>query len=69
VLPQRLSTEAVALIVKIYAKRVGLDPAAYSGRSLRAGFLTSAAKHGATDVPTCSRIMRAQVFYDFSPIS
>ena len=27
--------------------RVGLDPAAYSGHSLRSGFLTSAAESGA----------------------
>ena len=30
------------------AKRVGLDPALFAGRSLRAGFLTSAAKRGAS---------------------
>ena len=34
--------------MKAYAERVGLDPAAYSGHSLRAGFLTSAAEHGAS---------------------
>jgi len=32
---------------KDYAERVGLDPALYAGHSMRAGFLTSAAKRGA----------------------
>lgn len=35
-------------IVKAYAGRVGLDEAAYSGHSLRSGFLTSAAEAGAS---------------------
>ena len=34
--------------VKAHAARVGLDPALFSGHSLRAGFLTSAAKRGAS---------------------
>jgi len=34
--------------VKLYARRVGLDAAAYSGHSLRSGFLTSAAESGAS---------------------
>jgi site-specific recombinase XerD len=38
----------VALIVKAYAKRAGLDPRSFSGHSLRAGFLTSAARRGAS---------------------
>jgi integrase len=46
-LPGRLSPQNVALIVKAYAKRLGLDPSAFSGHSLRAGFLTSAAARGA----------------------
>jgi site-specific recombinase XerD len=40
--------QSVALIVKAHAARVGLDPAQFSGHSLRAGFLTSAAKRGAS---------------------
>jgi hypothetical protein len=36
------------LIVKAYAKRLGLDPKVFSGHSLRAGFLTSAAARGAS---------------------
>jgi hypothetical protein len=47
-LPGRLSPQNVALIVKAYAKRLGLDPSAFSGHSLRAGFLTSAAARGAS---------------------
>jgi site-specific recombinase XerD len=38
----------VALIVKRYALAAGLDPAEFSGHSLRAGFATSAAETGAS---------------------
>jgi integrase len=41
-----LSGESIALIVKRYASVVGLNPAFYSGHSLRAGFATSAAAAG-----------------------
>jgi hypothetical protein len=44
----RLSAQSIAHIVKIYAERVGLDPAQFAGHSMRAGFLTSAAKRGAS---------------------
>jgi hypothetical protein len=47
-LPDRLSPQKVALIVKAYAARLGLDPSAFSGHSLRSGFLTSAAARGAS---------------------
>ena len=43
-----LADDSAARIVKRYAKRVGLDAAAYSGHSLRSGFLTSAAEAGAS---------------------
>ena len=46
---KRLSTYAVALIVKDYADRIGLDPRQFSGLSLRAGFVTTAALMGATE--------------------
>ena len=36
------------LIVKKLAKRAALDPAGFSGHSLRTGFRTSAAEHGAS---------------------
>jgi site-specific recombinase XerD len=44
----RLTDQSVADIVKKHAARVGLDPALFAGHSLRAGFLTSAAKRGAS---------------------
>jgi site-specific recombinase XerD len=44
----RLSDHSVAEIVKRCAGTIGLDPAAYAGHSLRAGFLTSAAARGAS---------------------
>jgi integrase len=47
-LPDRLKAHSVALIVKAYAARLGLDPGAFSGHSLRSGFLTSAAARGAS---------------------
>jgi site-specific recombinase XerD len=46
--PLRLTDRSVANIVKTHAKRVGLDPALFSGHSLRAGFLTNAARRGAS---------------------
>jgi integrase len=42
----RLSDQSVALIVKQYARALGLPAEAYSGHSLRAGLVTSAAKAG-----------------------
>ena len=45
---RRLSDRAVADIVKLYARKVGLQAADFSGHSLRSGFLTSAARHGAS---------------------
>jgi site-specific recombinase XerD len=45
---QRLTDRSVANIVKAHAERVGLDPTLFSGHSLRAGFLTSAARRGAS---------------------
>jgi site-specific recombinase XerD len=43
-----LTPHSVAAIVKSYAEQAGLDPAAYAGHSLRAGFITSAAEAGAS---------------------
>jgi len=42
-----LSHSEVPRLVKRYAARIGLDPRSYSGHSLRAGFVTSAAAHHA----------------------
>ena len=47
VMPEALSDRGVADIVKRYAARADLDPALFSGHSLRAGFLTSSAEAGA----------------------
>ncbi len=47
VLPGQLSGDSIASIVKQRVKAIGLDPARYSGHSLRAGFVTSAATAGA----------------------
>jgi integrase len=44
-----ISGRAVGDLVKRYAERAGLDPAAFAGHSLRAGFATQAALGGASD--------------------
>jgi integrase len=44
----RLTDRSVANIVKTYAGRAGFDASLFSGHSLRAGFLTSAAGKGAS---------------------
>lgn len=44
--PERLSGEAVSLVVRERVAAVGTDPTGYSGHSLRAGFATSAAQAG-----------------------
>jgi len=44
----RLTDRSVANIVKAYASRAGFDASGFSGHSLRAGFLTSAAGKGAS---------------------
>jgi integrase len=46
---KRLSGEAVCLVVRERVRAAGIDPASYSGHSLRAGLVTSAAHAG---VPT-----------------
>jgi site-specific recombinase XerD len=48
VLDRRLSDRAVADLVKVYARSAGLKAADYSAHSLRSGFLTSAARRGAS---------------------
>ena len=52
-----LADDSAARIVKRYAAAVGLDAASYSGHSLRSGFLTSAAKSGAS-IWTLSEVSR-----------
>jgi site-specific recombinase XerD len=46
---QRLSTNAVACVVKRYAQAAGLDASKLAGHSLRAGLATSAAMAGASE--------------------
>lgn len=45
---RRLSARGVAEVVKAYAQKVGLPAADFSGHSLRSGFVTSAARRGAS---------------------
>ncbi len=45
---RRLSAKSVCDITKVYAGLIGLDAAAYGAHSLRSGFLTSAARRGAS---------------------
>lgn len=49
VLPNRLSGEAVALVVKRRVEALGYDPAQFAGHSLRAGLATSAAMAGKSE--------------------
>jgi integrase len=44
----RLQGRAVARVVKLAAADVGLDAKRFAGHSLRAGFVTAAAKRGKT---------------------
>ena len=47
-----LTPQSVALIIKAACVRVGLDPALYSGHSLRAGHVTEARARGVADSDT-----------------
>ena len=44
-----ISDKSVALIIKKYAKKAGLDSSGYAGHSLRSGFATTAAELGAEE--------------------
>ncbi|MFQ5466656.1 MAG: tyrosine-type recombinase/integrase [Kiloniellaceae bacterium] len=44
---ERLQPRAVGEVVKLYARRAGLEASSFGGHSLRAGFVTSAAEKGA----------------------
>ncbi|KQT56100.1 DNA recombinase [Methylobacterium sp. Leaf456] len=43
----RLTTQAVADIIKRYAEAAGLDPMLFGAQGVRAGFITTAAERGA----------------------
>ena len=45
---EALRPDGMTRVLKVCIRRVGLDAAAYSGHSLRSGFLTSAAESGAS---------------------
>jgi hypothetical protein len=51
ILPSRLTGQSVALIVKRWALKAGLEPALFAGQSLRAGLATAAAKAGKSARP------------------
>ena len=44
-----ISDKSVALIIKKYAEKAGLDASRYAGHSLRSGFATTAAEFGAEE--------------------
>tara|TARA_Y100000591_G_scaffold325346_1_gene346172 strand:+ start:178 stop:1131 length:954 start_codon:yes stop_codon:yes gene_type:complete len=44
-----ISDKSVALIIKKYTEKAGLDPSKYAGHSLRSGFATTAAEFGAEE--------------------
>ena len=46
---KRLTDQTVALLIKEYLKKAGIDSKNYSGHSLRSGFATSAAESGAEE--------------------
>ena len=48
--PEQLSGEAISLVIRKRLGAAGIDPAGYSGHSLRAGFATSAAQAGVSSV-------------------
>ena len=43
-----LGDDGYVKAIKKRARQAGLDPAGFSGHSMRAGFLTSASEHGAS---------------------
>ncbi len=45
----KISDKSVALIIKKYAEKAGLEASKYAGHSLRSGFATSAAEFGAEE--------------------
>ena len=45
----KISDKSVALIIKKYAQKAGLDSSRYAGHSLRSGFATTAAEFGAEE--------------------
>lgn len=54
---EAMSDRSVARLIQRYAEKVGLDPAAVGAHSLRSGFLTEAAKAGAS-LPKMQEVSR-----------
>lgn len=52
-----MSDRSVARLIQRYARKVGLDPSAIGAHSLRSGFLTEAAKAGAS-LPKMQEVSR-----------
>jgi len=50
IMPERLSGDAVTLVIRERLVAAGYDPTGFSGHSLRAGFATSAAQDGISTV-------------------
>ena len=46
---ERLTDQTVALLIKEYIKKTGINNTNYSGHSLRSGFATTAAESGAEE--------------------
>jgi integrase len=67
VTPSPMSDRAVARLVQACAKAAGFDPAEFAGHSLRAGFLTAAARTGASvfKMREVSRHKSMQVLADY----
>ena len=65
--PSPMSDRAVARLVQACAKAAGFDPAEFAGHSLRAGFLTAAARTGASvfKMREVSRHKSMQVLADY----
>ncbi len=70
----------IAEILKVAVERIGLDPANYSGHSLRAGMITAASSAGVPDtaimrrsghksIATLQRYMRGTNLFAFDPLA
>lgn len=64
---RRLSAQGVALIIKRYCSAAGYNPDQYSGHSLRAGFITSAAAAGLKSAEIMARTghKNFEVFFNY----
>lgn len=60
-LPDRLTDQSVALVIKARAEAAKLDPKIFSGHSLRAGFVTSAFEAGADTLRVMSQTRHQSV--------